>query len=94
MALRTGRKITGGKYIKQRKKKLREIVGQRRIIKLSDKEKKKSKRTLGGNKKSFLLSVKYVNVNQNGKTKRAEIKNVIETPSNKFLARQIGRAHV
>ena len=88
MALRTGRKITGGKYIKQRKKKLREIVGQRRIIKLSDKEKKKSKRTLGGNKKSFLLSVKYVNVNQNGKTKRAEIKNVIETPSNKFLARQ------
>jgi len=88
MVLKTGRKITGGKYIKQRKKKSREIAGQRRIIKLSDKEKKKSKRTLGGNKKSFLLGAKFVNVNQNGKTKRVEIKNVAETPSNKFLARQ------
>ncbi len=88
MVLKIGRKKSGGKYIKQRKKKSREIAGQRRVIKLSDKEKKRSKRTLGGNKKSFLLSAKYVNVVENGKTKRVEIKNVLETPSNSFLARQ------
>jgi hypothetical protein len=35
-----GRKITGGRYHKRRKKKLYELAGQKTIVKLSDKEKR------------------------------------------------------
>ena len=91
MTTRKGRKISGGKYIKRRKKRKCELAGQKRIVKLGE-EKRRSKRTLGGNKKTFLLKSKLVNVtiheNKATKTKKVEIKNVIETPSNRFLARQ------
>ncbi|MBU4308350.1 MAG: 30S ribosomal protein S8e [Nanoarchaeota archaeon] len=83
-----GRKISGGKYIKRRKKKSYEIAGQKRIVKLGE-EKRKSKKTVGGNKKTFLLKAKFVNLSEkNKKQKKVEIKNVLETPSNRFLARQ------
>lgn len=85
--MKTGKKISGGKYIKSRKKKLYELPGQRRIVKLGNK-KRRSKRVVGGNKKSFLLQIDEVNVQIKGKSKKAKIKNVIETPSNRFLARQ------
>ena len=87
--MKKGRKISGGKYIKSRKKKKYELAGQRRIVKLSEEEKRKTKRVRGGNKKTFLLKAKYVNVfDEKGKSKKIEIKNVLETPSNRFLARQ------
>ena len=83
-----GRKITGGKYKKNRKKKSYEIKGQKRIIKLGE-EKRKELRTRGGNKKIVLYATKFINVRVKGnKQKKVEIKNVIETPSNRFLARQ------
>ena len=82
-----GKKISGGRYIRRRKKKSYEIAGQKRIVKLGA-EKRKTKRVRGGNKKTFLLGVKFVNVQHKGKSKKWEIKNVIETPSNRFLARQ------
>ena len=82
--MKKGRKISGGKYKKSRKKKLYEKKGQKRSIKLGD-EKRKTKRIRGGNKKTFLLVAKFVNVRGN---KKVEIKNVLETPSNRFLARQ------
>jgi|SRR3989344_6200050 len=88
--MKKGRKISGGRYIKRRKRKFYEIVGQKRIVKLGE-IKRKSKRTSGGNKKNFLLTGKIVNVytkNRPGKKEKVEIKNVLETPSNKFLARQ------
>ncbi|MBI5803257.1 30S ribosomal protein S8e [Candidatus Pacearchaeota archaeon] len=85
--MKTGRKISGGRYIKARKKKLNEIPGQKRIIKIGD-EKRKTKRTRGGKKKVFFLKVKFVNVQTNKGAKKAEIKKVLETPSNRFLARQ------
>jgi len=85
--MHTGRKITGGKYTKSRKKKLYERAGQKKIVKLGI-DKRKSKRVMGGNVKVFLLRAKTVNVQTDGKSKKVEIKNVIETPSNKFLARQ------
>lgn len=86
--MKLGRKISGGKYIKRRKKKSYEIAGQKRIVKIGD-EKRKSKRTKGGNKKTFLLKAKFVNVQtKDKKAKKIEIKNVLETPSNRFLARQ------
>lgn len=85
--MKKGRKISGGKYISHRKKKLYELAGQERKTKLGI-EKRKSKRMKGGGKKIFLLAGKFVNVQDKGKSKRLEIKNVLETPSNKFLARQ------
>ncbi len=87
--MKTGRKITGGRYKKARKKKKYELVRQPRIVKLG-KEKRKKIRTRGGNQKIILLSTDTVNV-FNKKTKKAEktrIKNVLETPSSPFLARQ------
>lgn len=86
--MKLGRKISGGKYIKARKKKLNEVAGQKRIVKIGD-DKRKSVRVKGGNKKTFLLRGKMINVKtKDGKKKKVEIKNVIETPSNRFLARQ------
>ncbi len=82
-----GRKITGGKYIKARKKKLYENTGQKKSVRLGD-DKRKSKKVRGGNLKVFLLKAKIVNVQTDGKAKKIEIKNVLETPSNRFLARQ------
>ena len=87
MVLKKGRKITGGKYIKSRKKKLHEMVGQRRAIKIGE-EKRKSVRIRGGSKKIFLLKSKFINIQTKGKGKKVGIKNVLETPSNRFLARQ------
>jgi len=85
--MKLGKKITGGRYIQRRKKKKYERPGQKRIVKLG-KEKRKITKTLGGNKKVFLFSGKIININQKGKTKKTEIKNVLETPSNRFFARQ------
>ena len=87
MVTKKGRKISGGKYIKPRKKKSYERAGQKRIVKLGE-EKRKSKRVRGGNKKNFMLKGKFVNIKIKNKIQKTEIKNVIETPSNRFLARQ------
>jgi len=89
MSTRTGRKITGGKYIVRRKKKAYETKGQKRIVKLGE-LKRKSMRIKGGRRKTFILKIDYVNVLKKGKNKstKAKISNVLETPSNKFLARQ------
>lgn len=84
MSTRTGRKISGGKYIKRRKKKSYEAVGQKRVVKLGE-DKKKKLRVTGGNKKIVSLKSKFINLPNK---KKVEIKNVIETPSNRFLARQ------
>ena len=83
MSTRTGRKKSGGRYIARRKKKLYERKGQARIVRLGD-EKRKTIRVRGGNIKTFLFKGKIANVSG----KRIEIKNVLETPSNRFLARQ------
>jgi len=85
--MKKGKKITGGKYIARRKKKSYEIAGQKRIVKLG-KEKRKTNRVRGGNKKTYLLNAKFVNVMDKVKSKKVEIKNVSQTPSNRFLARQ------
>ena len=87
MVTKKGKKISGGKYIKSRKKKSYERTGQRKTVKLGE-EKRKSKRVRGGNIKNFMLKGKFVNIKDKDKNKRVEIKNVVETPSNRFLARQ------
>jgi len=85
--MKKGRKISGGRYKKARKKKLYGLLGQRRIVKLGE-EKRKAMRVRRGNKKTFLLKSKTINVRFGNKIKKLEMKNVIETPSNRFLARQ------
>jgi small subunit ribosomal protein S8e len=87
--MKHGRKITGGKYKAFSKRKKYAIPGIPRKVKLRE-TKSKVLRGLGGSKKTVLLSTEQVNVidTKTKKTKKVKIKNVIETPSNKFLARQ------
>ena len=85
--MRLGRKITGGKYKKRKKKKLYELTGQPRTTILG-KIKRKQLRTRGGNKKTILLNANEANVLAHGKTQKVKIENVLETPQNIFLARQ------
>jgi small subunit ribosomal protein S8e len=82
-----GKKKTGGKYIKNRKKKSYEISGQKTITKIGQR-KKGIKKIRNGQKKKILLKENFVNVKAKNKISRVEIKNVLETPSNRFLARQ------
>lgn len=86
--MKTGRKITGGKYHANRKKALHEKDSQSRLVKLG-KEKRKTLKVRGGFKKTVVFFSDVANViDKNKKSRKAKIKNVLETPSNKFLARQ------
>jgi small subunit ribosomal protein S8e len=80
------KKITGGKRRPYRKKKKFEIKKFLKEVKLGERKIKKI-RTRGGNYKVVLLQDNYANVNIKGKTERVKILDVLETPSNKFLAR-------
>ncbi len=87
--MKQGRKISGGKYHSRRKLRLHERDSQAKIVKLG-KEKRRRITTRGGHKKHIMLMSDVANVlnMKTKKTKKAKIKNVLETPSNKFLARQ------
>ena len=83
-----GRKISGGRYKRIKKKKKHSLGRQDRVIKLGE-TKRKVLKTRGGNKKVVLLSANEINlVGKDKKVKKVKILNVIETPSNRFLARQ------
>jgi len=87
--MKKGKKQSGGIYHKARKKKKYELARQPRIVKLG-KEKRKKIRTRGGNEKIVLLSTDTANIvdKKTKKSVKVKIKNVAETPSNRFLARQ------
>ena len=82
-----GRKISGGKYHANRKRRLHEIPGHQKQVILGE-TKRKTMRIRGGAGKRVLLSTNTVNVVEKGKVKSAKITNVVETPQNRFLARQ------
>ena len=82
-----GRKITGGKYHKFSKKEKHSLPGIERKVKLRD-TKQKLVRGRGGNEKKVLLSCNVINLVSGKSAKKVQIKNVLETPSNRFLARQ------
>ena len=83
-----GKKVTGGRYHASRKKKKYELPGIPRVVKLRPR-KLKVLRVTGGNKKNVLLSCDVANIlDKKGKSKKAKITNVVETHSNRFLARQ------
>ena len=83
------RKITGGKYKKIKKKKKYTLGKVMRKTKLG-KTKQKSIPGLGKSFKTVLLSEEIANIFDpiTKKSKKAKIKNVLETPSNRFWARQ------
>ena len=82
-----GRKISSGKYHSNRKKKLFERRGQERLVLLGE-TKTKTLRVRGGSTKTLMLKSDTANISAKGKTQKVEIKNVLETPQNKFFARQ------
>jgi len=87
--MKLGRKITGGKYKKFNKKKKYSLRVEERKVKLRE-TKSKTLRGMGGNKKTVLLSSNIANVinPETKKSKKVKILNVLETPSDRFLARQ------
>jgi len=85
--MKTGRKISGGKYHRARKSKHYEKRNQDRISVLKE-TKRKQLRTRGGHAKTILLSSNIANIVSKGKVQKAEILNVLETPQNTFFARQ------
>jgi len=86
-----GRKISGGKYHANRKSRLYAKRNQERYVFLGE-TKGKSLHTRGGHEKHILLKSNEANIlivkGKENKVERAKITNVLETPSNKFLARQ------
>jgi small subunit ribosomal protein S8e len=82
-----GRKASGGRYKKVKKRKLTGRQNQTRIVKIGD---TKTKLLNGRGKTTKLVSFlgNVANVIVKGKAKKSAIKNVLETPSNTFLARQ------
>lgn len=87
--MKTGKKETGGRYKQFRKKKLYEKPGLPRQVTLGS-EKKKVLRIRGGHFKTVLLKTDKVNIYDqiSKKASVVKIKNVLEVPSNKFLARK------
>jgi len=87
--MKKGKKISGGKYKKQRKKKLFEKESQQKIVKLGE-VKRKQVKIKAGKIKTFLISSNEANLidKKTKKVKKVKIKNVLETPNNRFLARQ------
>jgi small subunit ribosomal protein S8e len=85
--MKIGRKTSGGRYKRPKKKKLTGRQSQSRIVKIGERKTK----IIGGrgkSKKLVSLSNNIANITEKGKAKKTIIKNVLETPANTFLARQ------
>lgn len=82
-----GRKTTGGKYHSNRKRKWYEHKSQENETSLGE-TKSKIVRKRGGHEKAILLKSNKANLTIGKKTEQVEIKNVLQTPQNIFLARQ------
>ena len=85
--MKTGRKISGGKYHANRKSRLYERQTQEKHVILGE-IKRKTIRRRGGEHISVMLRADIANISDGKTIKSAQIKNVLETPQNKFLARQ------
>jgi small subunit ribosomal protein S8e len=85
--MKAGRKASGGKYKRPKKKKLTGRQSQTRIVRIGE---RKTKLIKGRGSTTKLVSFlgNMANVIIKGKAKKSAIKNVLETPSNTFLARQ------
>ncbi len=87
MNMNKGRNISGAKYHSNRKKKKFEKQHDERKAVLGERRTKVI-RGKGGHKKTVLLRANTANLIIGKKSEKVEITNVIETPQNRFLARQ------
>ena len=85
--LRSHRKPTGGLLNKFKKKRKHER-GSKFLDTKVGKEKKKTVKALGGNRKVKLLSIENINVAHKGKTKKAKASSVIENHANPHYVRR------
>jgi len=85
--MNSGRKTTGGRYKRPKKRKLTGRQNQARVVKLGE-NKTRVLRTRGGGQKTVMFQANKVNLVIKGKSKVVKITNVKETPSDTFLARQ------
>lgn len=86
--LRSKRKVSGRRYHAARTKRKRELTRLPTLTHLDEKRLKQI-RVKGGNIKQILLSVKEVNLtDKKGKTRKAEVLNVLENPANPNLVRR------
>ncbi|MBI4153346.1 30S ribosomal protein S8e [Candidatus Woesearchaeota archaeon] len=87
---RSKRKPSGGRYHKPYRKKRKFELARFAANTVLGKLKLKQVRTRSGHVKNRLLSADYANVSSAGKIRiqRVKIKNVIDNPANKFLARR------
>lgn len=85
--MKVGKKASGGRYKKPKKRKLTGRQKQTRIVKIGN---TKTKLLSGRGKTTKLVSLmsNMVNLITRGKAQKTKITNVLETPSNTFLARQ------
>jgi small subunit ribosomal protein S8e len=83
-----GRKVTGGKYHKLRKRKLHENRNKEVLVVLGETRRKLLK-VRGGNQKVRLLMANEANIlTKAKKIEKAKIINIEETPQNRFFARE------
>ena len=87
--LKSKRKVSGGRYKSTQSKKKSELAGFPAMTKLSENQKVKSVRVIGGNKKLKILANNQINVtDKKGKTSKTEMVNVTENPANPNLVRR------
>ena len=83
------RKVSGGRYKSTQSKKKSELAGFPAMTKLSENQKVKSVRVIGGNKKLKILANNKINVtDKKGKTSKTEMINVTENSANPNLVRR------
>ena len=86
--LRSKRKVSSGRYVDSRKKKLRELARDATLTKI-DKVRTRVLRMRGGHEKTVLLGVDVANVlGKDKKYKKAKIKAVLDNPANRHFARR------
>jgi small subunit ribosomal protein S8e len=87
--LKSKRKPSGGLLRASRAKRKSELAGFAANTKLSEKQKVKKERTVGGNSKVSLLSTNKISVaDKKGKITLTEMVNVVENPANPHLVRR------
>lgn len=84
-----GRKVTGGKYKKFRDKRKRELGRDPALTKVSEKDKVKKIRTMGGNLKIRALELSWANVldPKSNKVQKTKIKKVLENKASRHFPR-------
>ena len=86
---RSRRKASGGRYHSGRTKRKSELVGFATMTKISDQNKTRTERVIGGNVKASVLNMVEVNVSdKKGKSQKTTVVNVLESPANPNLVRR------